>query len=298
MHWPSDALSIWNSLMCLRFTCLFALRVHTCPILCLCLILITKTNKAQRSGVRKRCCQPAIMEKILIKAQMVQWRAKYYQKLLSQQAALVSQPPARLDVSNPPPLWGLKFLLSTSGPAWWAQTGLEFCPHANSFPPYCTVPGWQRWHWTHRCERSVAKHATSWVTLTGIVVFLCVHPPQTPLSSRWDHWRGLSGEITIGSKCFLQSVTAALSPPRRDSQEKRQSNVGGKASIWTLEMTKSAAARSSTLSQCECRIKGIRLSQGSLHHRTFGPRLFPDCKCAAFPKSAVGDADCSINLNC
>lgn len=39
-----------------------------------------------------------------IKAQMVQQPAKYYQKVeaLSQQAALVSQPPARANLSNPP----------------------------------------------------------------------------------------------------------------------------------------------------------------------------------------------------
>lgn len=74
---------------------------------------------------------------------MAEQPVKYYQKgePLSQQAALVSQPPARVNVSNPPPLWGLKFLLSTSGP------GLGECRHSlNSvhtpalFLPYGTLP--------------------------------------------------------------------------------------------------------------------------------------------------------------
>lgn len=70
-----------------------------------------------------------------MKAQMVQQPAKYYQKVeaLSQQAALASQPPAQANLSNPPPLWGPKFLLSTSGSACWTPTRLELCPHASTF---------------------------------------------------------------------------------------------------------------------------------------------------------------------
>lgn len=65
----------------------------------------------------------------------MQQPAKYYQKVeaLSQQAALVSQPPARANLSNPRPLWGPKFLLSTSGSASWTQTWFELGPHASTF---------------------------------------------------------------------------------------------------------------------------------------------------------------------
>lgn len=165
---------------------------------------------------------------------MVQRRAKYYQKLLSQQAALVSQPPARLNVSNPPPLWGLKFLLSTSGPACWMQTGLEFCPHANSFPPYRSVPavGWQLRHWTHRCGSSAAA---SPMTLTGVVVFL--HPPSQ--NSFFITVGSLKGMILWnhhGSKCLLQSSASTFSQPPLDSQENGNLTSEGKVQ-FRLEIT-------------------------------------------------------------
>lgn len=219
--------------MCLSSACLFALRVYIRDILCLFLVLIPKPNKPQPSGVSQRCRQPALMEKTLIKVQMVLRRAKYYQKLLSQQAALVSQPPARLNVSNPPPLWGLKFLLSTSGPAWWMQTGLEFCPHANSFPPYRRVPAawlaamalnpppWELGGQTRRILNDSYGHCC-----------FSVRPPSQ--NSSFVAVGSLKGRILWnhhGAKCFLQSETSTFSQPRWDSQENGNLASEGKVQI-------------------------------------------------------------------
>lgn len=174
---------------------------------------------------------------------MVQRRAKYYQKLLSQQAALVSQPPARPNVSNPPPLWGLKFHLSTSGPAWWMQTGLEFCPHANPFLPYRRVraawlaamalnpPLWELSGQTRRIPNDSYGH--------------CCFSVRSTLPKVLFHRGGItegddalkSPRIqTFSSICNVHIFTASVRVAG-----KWQSNVGGKGSIWTLEITKSAS---------------------------------------------------------
>lgn len=224
--------------MCLSSACLFALRVYICDIRCLFLVLITKTNKPQPGGVTQRCCQPALMEKTLIKAQMVQRRAKYYQKLLSQQAALVSQPPARLNVSNPPPLWGLKFLLSTSGPAWWMQTGLEFCPHASSFLPYRTVPAaWlaavalnpSLWELSGQTRRILNDSY-------GHCCFSVRPPSQNPSFITVGSLKGMILWNHHGSKCLLQSVTSTFSQPRWDSQGNGNLTSEGKVQFGLLKL--------------------------------------------------------------
>lgn len=148
----------------------------------------------------------------------------------------------RLNVSNPPPLWGLKFLLSTSGPAWWVQTGLEFCPHANSFPPYRTVPAawlaamaltpplWELSGQTRRILDDSYGHCC-----------FSVRPPSPKLL--FHHGGITEGDDTLKSPriqmfpsiCSVHIFTASVR-----FAGKRHSNVGGKGSIWTVEITKSA----------------------------------------------------------
>lgn len=174
---------------------------------------------------------------------MVQRRAKYYQKLLSQQAALVSQPPARPNVSNPPPLWGLKFLLSTSGPAWWMQTGLEFCPHANPFLPYRRVPACLAGSYgiEPTAVRAQRPNTPRPEWLLRALLFFCASTLPEVLFHRGGITEGddtlKSPRIqTFSSICNVHIFTASVR-----FAGKWQSNVGGKGSIWALEITKSAS---------------------------------------------------------
>lgn len=167
---------------------------------------------------------------------MVQQPAKYYQKVeaLSQQAAPVSLPPAWANLSNPPPLWGPKFLLSTSGSAYWRQTRFELCPHASTFA--C-----QSEHFPLPLPAATPlKPNRHRVTLKALLFLFS--PPLKKTAPSFSITVRFLKETTLWNHCepkyILPLVTSRFAAASVSLARKWQSQVRRKESIWIPGRTK------------------------------------------------------------